>query len=61
MNVHKVGTNVLLAICDVELVGRTLRKGKIVFCVKESFYKGVRLSASEAATMIKNSFDPTRI
>ncbi|HVP17097.1 MAG TPA: DUF424 family protein [candidate division Zixibacteria bacterium] len=55
MNVKKIGRNVLLAICDVELLGKTLREGKIVFCVKEDFYKGARVNVEEAVSMIENS------
>jgi hypothetical protein len=50
-----VGRNVLLAICDAELLGRTLREGKIIFCVKEDFYKGAKLGVSEALSMIEHS------
>lgn len=55
MNLKKIGRNVLLAICDVEILGRTLREGKIVFCVKEDFYKGRRVNVEEAVSMIENS------
>lgn len=55
MNLRKVGRNVLLAMCDVELLGKTLRDGKIVFCVKEDFYKGKRVNVDEAVSMIENS------
>ena len=55
MNLRKVGGNVLLAMCDVELLGKTLREGKIVFCVKEDFYKGERVEVDEAVSMIENS------
>jgi len=55
MNILKVGRNVLLAICDVELLGKTLREGKIVFCVKEDFYNGTRVLVDEAVSMIENS------
>jgi hypothetical protein len=55
MNLRKVGRNVLLAMCDVELLGKTLRDGKIVFCVKEDFYKGKRVDVDEAVSMIENS------
>ena len=55
MNVKKSGRNVLLAICDAEILGRTLRDGKIVFCVKEEFYKGARVNVEEAVSMIENS------
>jgi len=55
MKLQKVGRNVLLAICDAGLLGRTLHEGKIVFRVKEDFYKGTRLSVGEAISMIENS------
>jgi len=55
MNVKKIGRNVLLAICDAEILGTTLRDGKIVFCVKEDFYKGARVNLEEAMLMIENS------
>jgi hypothetical protein len=55
VNIKKMGRNVLLAICDAEILGRTLREGKIVFCVKEDFYKGARVSIEEAVSMMENS------
>ncbi len=55
MNLKKVGRNVVLAICDVELIGRTLCEGKIVFHVKEGFYKGAKVDVDEAVLMIQNS------
>jgi hypothetical protein len=55
MNLKKVGRNVLLCMCDAEILGRTLREGKIVFCVKEDFYKGPRVPLEEAVSMIETS------
>jgi hypothetical protein len=55
VNIKKSGRNVLLAICDVEILGRTLREEKIVFCIKEEFYKGARVNVEEAVSMIENS------
>jgi hypothetical protein len=55
MNLRKIGNNVLLAMCDAEILGRTLRKGKIVFHVKEEFYKDTKVSIEEAIGMIENS------
>jgi len=55
VNLKKVGRNVLLAICDSEVLGKTLREGKIVFHVKEEFYNGGCVSVEEAVDMIKNS------
>jgi hypothetical protein len=50
-----MGRNVLLAICDCEVLGKTLREGKIVFHVKDEFYNGGRVSVEEAVNMIENS------
>jgi uncharacterized protein len=55
VNLKKVGRNTILAICDSELLGRTLREGKIVFHVKEEFYDGGRVTVDEAVDMIANS------
>jgi len=55
VNLKKVGRNVLLAICDCELLGRTLREGKIVFHVKDEFYNGRKATVEEAIEMIDNS------
>jgi hypothetical protein len=45
----------MLAICDCEILGKTLREGKIVFHVKEEFYNGGRVSVEEAMDMVANS------
>jgi hypothetical protein len=55
VNLKKIGRNVLLAICDCEVLGRTLREGKIVFHVKDEFYNGGKVSVEEAVGMIQNS------
>jgi len=55
MNLRKIGKNVLLALCDCEILGRKLREGKIVFHVKEEFYKGAKVSIEEAIEIIENS------
>jgi len=55
VNVKKVGGNVVLSMCDSEVLGRTLREGKIVFHVKEEFYKGGLVTIEEALDMIENS------
>ena len=55
LNLKQAGRNVLLAVCDCELLGKTLREGKIVFHVKEEFYNGRKASVEEAMGMIDNS------
>jgi hypothetical protein len=55
MNLKKMGRNVLLCMCDIEILGKTLHEGKIVFCVKEDFYKGARVPVEEAVSLIETS------
>jgi len=46
---------VLLATCDAELLGKVLRDGKIVFEVREEFYKGSKVSVEEAIDLMRQS------
>jgi hypothetical protein len=55
LNVRKVGQNVVLAVCDCNLLGKTLREGKIVFHVKKEFYNGRKTTLDEAVGLINNS------
>jgi hypothetical protein len=55
LNVRKMGQNVVLAVCDCDLLGKTLREGKIVFHVKEEFYNGKKATLEEAVGLINNS------
>jgi len=55
LNIRKVGNNVVLAVCDCNLLGKTLRDGKIVFQVKDEFYKGKKTTVDEAVGLIDNS------
>lgn len=55
VNLKQVGRNVLLAVCDCELLGKTLREGKIVFHIKDEFYNGRKATVEEAMGMISNS------
>ncbi|MCW3983139.1 MAG: DUF424 family protein [Candidatus Bathyarchaeota archaeon] len=55
LNLQKVGQNVVLAVCDCDLLGKTLKEGKIVFRVKENFYKGRKATLEEAVGLINNS------
>ena len=55
LNVKKVGENVVLAVCDCNLLGKKLREGKVVFHIKEEFYKGKKTTVDEAVGLIGNS------
>ncbi|MFQ6086580.1 MAG: DUF424 domain-containing protein [Candidatus Bathyarchaeia archaeon] len=53
VNLRKWGRFTVLAACDAELLGQVLRDGKIVFEVKEGFYKGSKVSVEEAIELVK--------
>jgi len=55
MNLKKTGRNVLLCICDAEILGKTFHEGKITFRVKEDFYKGRRVVVEKAIDLIEAS------
>lgn len=55
MNFRKRGKNVLLAICDVGILGETLHKGDVDFQVKEEFYKGRKVDIEEAINKMEDS------
>ena len=55
LNIKKMGQNVLLAVCDCDLLGKTLREGKIVFKIKDEFYNGRKATVDEAVGLINNS------
>jgi hypothetical protein len=54
-NLRKWGKSMLLAACDVELLGTVLRDGKIVFKVNEEFYKGPKMPVEEAVELMEES------
>ena len=53
--IKKCGDYIILAICDIELLGKVLKEGRIVFKVGEEFYKGPKIPISEALELIKES------
>lgn len=55
MKLYKIGNHVLLAICDTELLGKTLHQGKITFKITEQFYKGEEVEIDHAINMIEKS------
>jgi hypothetical protein len=54
-NLRKCGEYVLLATCDEELLGETLKDGKLVFTVREEFYKGPKMPVEDAVELMKES------
>ena len=48
LRIVKQGKDVLVAACDSELLGKTLKFGKIEFPVRREFYGGQLVTAEEA-------------
>ncbi|HKZ94910.1 MAG TPA: DUF424 family protein [Candidatus Bathyarchaeia archaeon] len=55
VNVRRHGNQIILAACDCNLCGKTLRDGKIVFEVREDFYKGMKVTVEEALDLCRQS------
>ena len=47
------GREFVVAACDAELLGKTLKGGRVPFKVNEAFYKGVLMEVEEALGIIK--------
>ena len=54
VKVHK-GLSRVAAFCDEELLGKTLKDGKICLTVSEYFYGGDKRNKEEAKEIMKNS------
>ena len=52
MKFKKVGKNVLLAVCDTDVLGKTLHRGDVAFHIREKFYKGTKVDLEEAIDKI---------
>ncbi|MFW6111351.1 MAG: DUF424 domain-containing protein [Thermoproteota archaeon] len=53
MNFKKVGKNLLLAVCDIDMLGKTLHRGDVTFHIREKFYKGTKVDIEEAIHRMK--------
>ena len=49
------GRDTLVAVCDAELLGKTLEGGRVPFKVSESFYKGVSADLDEALEAMRRA------
>ncbi|MGQ9680285.1 MAG: DUF424 domain-containing protein [Candidatus Bathyarchaeia archaeon] len=51
----KHGRDIIVAVCDAELLGKTLQGDRVAFKVNERFYGGVQASIGEAIEAIRRS------
>jgi len=55
VNVFRQSGHVLVAACDAELLGKTLREGNTVFIIQEQFYGGSLVRVEEAIGMLRGA------
>lgn len=55
VNVIRQGRHVIVASCDAELLGKTLKQGKVCFEVRKSFYSGSLVYVDAAISMIRKA------
>ncbi|WP_407357003.1 DUF424 domain-containing protein [Methanolobus sp. WCC5] len=55
LKIHKSGTGTIVALCDRELIGKTLKEGNITVTITEEFYKGDIISEQEAIEIISKA------
>ena len=55
IKIHKVQHGDVVAVCDEELLGKTLEDGKYSIKVSENFYKGEKKDAGEIAPIMQSA------
>ncbi len=55
LKAHKQGNEVILAMCDADVLGRTFREGQLKLDVKSDFYDGARLSLEEGFAHLRQA------
>jgi len=53
VKVYEYRDDILVAICDEEVLGKTFSNGKIYFKVSEEFYGGFKVTLKEALKYVK--------
>ncbi|MDY0387636.1 MAG: DUF424 family protein [Methanolobus sp.] len=55
IKIHKSGDTTIIALCDRELIGKTLKEGNITITISEEFYKGEIVSEKNAIDIISKA------
>ncbi len=55
LRTSKHGRDTLVAVCDAELLGQTLKGGRVPFKVSEEFYMGIPGSVEEAIEAMRHA------
>lgn len=52
---YRVNRETIVAVCDSELLGRTLRQGELHLSVNEEFFKGLLANEHDVREALKNA------
>lgn len=52
---HKSGAESVLAVCDNEVLGKTLEEGELCFTVSEGFYGGTLTKADDVVSRMREA------
>ncbi|MHA1870797.1 MAG: DUF424 domain-containing protein [Promethearchaeota archaeon] len=55
IKIHIQGSNQVIAGCDPELIGKTLKSNKLEIHISENFYKGDLIEIEKAMYILKHS------
>jgi hypothetical protein len=55
LKIHKSGDSAIVALCDRELIGKTLKEGNITVTITEDFYKGELISQEKAIEILSGA------
>jgi len=55
VKVFRQGGHILVAACDAELLGKTLKDGDVVFEVREGFYGGSLVCVDKAMGLVREA------
>lgn len=55
IKIHRSGDTTIVALCDRELIGKTLKEGDITVTITEEFYKGELISEEDAIKIISKA------
>lgn len=55
LKTHKQGKDVIIAMCDADVLGKTFREGQLKLHVNSEFYDGARLSLEEGFAQIDHA------
>jgi hypothetical protein len=55
LKIHKSGDSTIVALCDRELIGKTLKEGNITVTITEDFYKGELISQEKAIDILSGA------